>query len=138
MGLISRVSSRTYRKMNFPIVPQTNHLFDETEVAHLKSTWLDLALKFFNQEPNLQSVQSYMQWSPRYTDELEQLIWDDDMQLILDLIHDKLFDYLYLSDKSPLKGSNKSVSIDLLLDLCTIFPIPLKTKQQFKFEKSKT
>ena len=82
-----------------------------------------------------------MQWSPRYENEKQTLIFDDDIQLILDLIHDKFFNFIYISEKSPLKQPSKFdknlINLPLMLDLAVIFPIPNKSKHQYKFEKSK-
>ena len=95
----------------------------------------------YKQEPTFHSIQSYMQWSPRYETEKQTLIFDDDIQLILDLIHDKFFNFIYISEKSPLKQPSKFdknlINLPLILDLAVIFPIPNKSKHQYKFEKSK-
>ena len=33
--------------MNFPIIPKNNPLFDENEINHLKTSWLELAFQFY-------------------------------------------------------------------------------------------
>ena len=112
--------------MQFPALPIKNPLYTTPEITFLKSTWLEKAFNFYQQDHfSIETISSYLQWTPKYSNEFEELVSDEHVRLILDLIHEKVFGFIFLgAQKNGNLNLNLSeVTLPFMLDLATVFKV---------------
>ena len=120
--------------MQFPALPIKNPLYTTPEITFLKSTWLEKAFNFYQQDHfSIETISSYLQWTPKYSNEFEELVSDEHVRLILDLIHEKVFGFVFLGPKNL---NLSEVTLPFMLDLATVFKVK-ETSASSDYQKYK-